>query len=128
MFSTIHNIHILKNGSNSQKSFQIFFFKNVYITNRTFTSESLKTLKEVKMYNEVIIENRDYEELKEKIENLISKIRADTFDLLNVIKFLVKYNQFKYAYNILMATFQDVLIGENYEEILNLLKRISDES
>ena len=80
------------------------------------------------MYNEVIIENRDYEELKEKIENLISKIRADTFDLLNVIKFLVKYNQFKYAYNILMATFQDVLIGENYEEILNLLKRISDES
>ena len=80
------------------------------------------------MYNEVIIENRDYEELKEKIENLISKIRADTFDLLNIIKFLVKYNQFKYAYNILMATFQDVLIGENYEEILNLLKRISDES
>ena len=80
------------------------------------------------MYNEVIIENRDYEELKEKIENLISKIRTDTFDLLNVIKFLVKYNQFKYAYNILMATFQDILIGDNYEEILNLLKRISDES
>ena len=80
------------------------------------------------MYNEVIIENRDYEELKEKIKNLISKIRTDTFDLLNAIKFLVKYNQFKYAYNILMATFQDVLIGENYEEILNLLKRISDES
>jgi len=80
------------------------------------------------MYNEVIIENRDYEELKEKIENLISKIRTDTFDLLNVIKFLVKYNQFKYAYNILIATFQDVLIGDNYEEILNLLKRISDES
>ena len=80
------------------------------------------------MYNEVIIENRDYEELKEKIKNLISKIRTDTFDLLNAIKFLVKYNQFKYAYNILMATFQDVLIGDNYEEILNLLKRISDES
>ena len=80
------------------------------------------------MYNEVIIENRDYEELKEKIENLISKIKTDTFDLLNVIKFLVKYNQFKYAYNILMATFQDILIGDNYEEILNLLKRISDES
>lgn len=80
------------------------------------------------MYNEVIIENRDYEELKEKIKNLISKIRTDTFDLLNAIKFLVKYNQFKYAYNILMATFQDVLIGDNYEEILNLLKRINDES
>ena len=80
------------------------------------------------MYNEVIIENRDYEELRKKIENLISKIRTDTFEFLNVIKFLVKYNQFKYAYNILMATFQDILIGDNYEEILNLLKRISDES
>lgn len=81
------------------------------------------------MYNEeIIIENKDYEKLKEKIESLISEIKVDTLELLNVIKFLIKHNQFKYAHNVLIATFQDVLIGDNYEEILNLLERMNNES
>ena len=81
------------------------------------------------MYNEeIIIENKDYEELKEKIESLLSEIKTDTLELLNVIKFLIKHNQFKYAHNVLIATFQNILIGDNYEEILSLLERINDES
>ena len=80
------------------------------------------------MYNEVIIENKVHKEVKEEVENLISEIKTDTLELLNVIKFLIKHNQFEYAYNILIATFQDILIDSNYKEILNLLQRINDES
>ena len=74
-----------------------------------------------------LIENVDYE-IKETLEDLISKMKQDILEVLCVIKFLIKQNEFEYANKILLNAFQNTEIGDSFEEILNLLKRINDKS
>ncbi len=74
-----------------------------------------------------LIENVDYE-VKETLENLIIKMKQDILDVLCVIKFLIKQNEFEYANKVLLHAFQDAAIGDTFEEIRNLLKRINNES
>lgn len=74
-----------------------------------------------------LIENVDYE-IKETLEDLISKMKQDILEVLCVIKFLIKQNEFEYANKILLNAFQNTAIGDTFEEILNLLKRINYES
>jgi len=74
-----------------------------------------------------LIENVDYE-IKETIENLISKMKQDVLEVLCVIKFLIKHDEYQYAHNFLLNAFQNAAIGDTFEEIRNLLKRINNES
>ncbi|WP_456488976.1 hypothetical protein [Caminibacter pacificus] len=73
-----------------------------------------------------LIENIDYE-IKETLENLISKMKQDILEVLCVIKFLIKQNEFEYANKVLLNAFQDAAIGDTFEEIRNLLKRIKND-
>ena len=74
-----------------------------------------------------LIENVDYE-IKETLEDLISKMKQDVLEVLCVIKFLIKQNEFEYANKVLLNAFQNAAIGDTFEEIRNLLKRINNES
>jgi len=79
------------------------------------------------MYKEIIIKNTNDQELKTNIEQLISKLKTETLEFLCVIKFLVNTNKFEYANDVLTDIFLEVIIGDTYEEILNLLKRFKNE-
>ncbi len=74
-----------------------------------------------------LIENVDYE-IKETLEDLISKMKQDVLEVLCIIKFLIKQNEFEYANKVLLNAFQNAAIGDTFEEIRNLLKRINNES
>ncbi|WP_456480092.1 hypothetical protein [Nautilia sp.] len=74
-----------------------------------------------------LTENIDYE-IKETLENLISKMKQDVLEVLCVIKFLIKQNEFEYANKVLLNAFQNAAIGNTFEKILNLPKRINNES
>jgi len=73
-----------------------------------------------------LIENIDYE-IKETLEDLISKLKQDILEVLCIIKFLIKQDEFEYANKVLLNTFQNAAIGDTFEEIRNLLKRINNE-
>ena len=74
-----------------------------------------------------LIENIDYE-IKETLEDLISQMKTEIFEVLDVIKFLIRHNQFKCAHNVLLSDFQEATIGNYLEKILDFLKRINNES
>ena len=74
-----------------------------------------------------LIENIDYE-IKETLEDLISKMKQDILEVLCVSKFLIKQNEFEYANKVLLNAFQNAAIGDTFEEIRNLLKRTNHES
>jgi len=80
------------------------------------------------MYKEIIIKNTNDEELKTNIEQLLSQMKSEFSESLCAIKFLVKKNKFECANNVLTDTFSEVIIGDIYDEILNLLERLNNES
>jgi len=80
------------------------------------------------MYKEIVIKNTNDEELKENIEQLLSQMKSEFSESLCVIKFLIKKNKFEYANDVLTSIFSEVIIGDTYEEILNLLKRLNNET
>ena len=78
--------------------------------------------------SEVIFENENLEELQKDLETLISKMKNEVSEILWTLKILIKYNEFECADNMLFRAFQDATIGDNYENVLNLLKRLTNEN
>jgi len=78
--------------------------------------------------NEIIFENENIEELQEDLETLVSKMKNEVSEILCSLKVLIKHNKFECAQNMLMQTFQNAAIGNNYENIMNLLKRLTNEN
>ena len=77
--------------------------------------------------NEIIFENENLEELQEDFETLVSKMKNEVSEILCTLKVLIKHNEFECAHNMLLQAFQNATIGDNYENVLNLLKRLKNE-
>ena len=78
--------------------------------------------------NEIIFENKKIEELQEDLKNLVSKMKNKVSEILCTSTVLIKHNEFECAHNMLMQAFQNASIGDNYENIINLLKRLSNDN
>ena len=78
--------------------------------------------------NEIIFENENLKELQEYLKNLVSKMKNEVSEILCTLKVLIKHNEFECAHNMLMEAFQNASIGDNYENIMNLLKRLSNDN
>ncbi len=78
--------------------------------------------------SKIIFENENIEELQEDLENLVSKMKNEVSEILYTLKVLIKHNEFECAQNMLIQAFQNATIGNNYENIMNLLKRLTNEN
>jgi len=77
---------------------------------------------------EIIFENENLEELQEDLEKLVSKIKNEVSEILCTLKVLIKHNEFECAHNMLLQAFQNASIGDNYKNIMDLLKRLTNEN